>query len=99
MIIIVIVTRATVNCRIGSLEILLYIAQSLWQVNCRIGSLEMRALFHRTSRRVNCRIGSLEITAVRAIFLVKYFNAMECGCVNCSGSYPLPAEVIANPCK
>ena len=88
-----------VNCRIGSLEINAITPGILSRVNCRIGSLENYYGEQRGPYRVNCRIGSLEITAVRAIFLVKYFNAMECGCVNCSGSYPLPAEVIANPCK
>ena len=49
-----------VNCRIGSLEMLGLLVDSILPVNCRIGSLEIRASFRHQLFFVNCRIGSLE---------------------------------------
>ena len=53
-------TRVTVNCRIGSLEIYIQGKGRTEKVNCRIGSLEIGKLRHHRLRVVNCRIGSLE---------------------------------------
>ena len=49
-----------VNCRIGSLEIMLKLLTLLRIVNCRIGSLENDAISGAVAVQVNCRIGSLE---------------------------------------
>ena len=50
----------SVNCRIGSLEIVLSALSTVAGVNCRIGSLEKRLKYRRLLLVVNCRIGSLE---------------------------------------
>ncbi len=50
-----------VNCRIGSLEIALFVKNIYRLVNCRIGSLENYSMLHINKPLVNCRIGSLEI--------------------------------------
>ena len=54
--------KVTVNCRIGSLEIICFKLCHNRAVNCRIGSLEN--LHHDALDRhiVNCRIGSLEMS-------------------------------------
>ena len=50
----------TVNCRIGSLE-MIGIEEALdVVVNCRIGSLEKCTIYESIFSIVNCRIGSLE---------------------------------------
>ncbi len=49
-----------VNCRIGSLEIVLNYQLLYDNVNCRIGSLENKTAQITDLRKVNCRIGSLE---------------------------------------
>ena len=49
-----------VNCRIGSLENVLYTGIQLVTVNCRIGSLENQSRYNANLEPVNCRIGSLE---------------------------------------
>ena len=55
------VSRAVVNCRIGSLEIPYKFRHHQYNVNCRIGSLEIMARYEVGQDGVNCRIGSLEI--------------------------------------
>ena len=51
----------TVNCRVGSLEIVLFCNLALVCVNCRVGSLESNGTAVIMAREVNCRVGSLEI--------------------------------------
>ncbi len=51
-----------VNCRVGSLEILIPYAIPKRIVNCRVGSLEILIPYAIPKRIVNCRVGSLEIT-------------------------------------
>ena len=49
-----------VNCRIGSLEIIVAFDVVSRFVNCRIGSLERNGTRKAAGNSVNCRIGSLE---------------------------------------
>ncbi len=56
----VFVTCCTVNCRIGSLEIISNQRLFRLYVNCRIGSLETDKEMGKNRVDVNCRIGSLE---------------------------------------
>ncbi len=55
-----------VNCRIGSLEIIVVYLKKSPAVNCRIGSLEILPEPADYPAAVNCRIGSLE-TDFRAL--------------------------------
>ena len=50
----------TVDCRIGSLEILNADEVPPEVVDCRIGSLEIPRLLRMRQQLVDCRIGSLE---------------------------------------
>ena len=52
---------SAVDCRIGSLEIILLPLQTLLRVDCRIGSLEIAMVKEVAPHIVDCRIGSLEI--------------------------------------
>ena len=47
----------SVDCRIGSLEILLESHPDLYPVDCRIGSLEKSSFYELFNRIVDCRIG------------------------------------------
>ena len=56
--------KETVNCRIGSLEMVFLYLPILSEVNCRIGSLERWRAYRSARHLVNCRIGSLEIKSI-----------------------------------
>ena len=53
--------RVLVNCRVGSLEMLLLNLSIRLSVNCRVGSLENQIKAGDNVIWVNCRVGSLEI--------------------------------------
>ena len=53
-----------VDCRIGSLEILIAGRYPTENVDCRIGSLESHVFERSSAFFVDCRIGSLEILSV-----------------------------------
>ena len=55
-----VLNKLTVNCRVGSLEIIVDDVDGMAVVNCRVGSLEMSGIWNDSKRRVNCRVGSLE---------------------------------------
>lgn len=52
------VCMRTVNCRIGSQEMLAVLGAMEWKVNCRIGSQETEGEGTLLIDNVNCRIGS-----------------------------------------
>lgn len=60
-----------VNCRIGSLEISLYVISTERAVNCRIGSLESSNNSTAQNAYVNCRIGSLEKQKRQSLFMLQ----------------------------
>ena len=55
------VSPSSVDCRIGSLEMLISKICTYIKVDCRIGSLESKRTYPFLMRRVDCRIGSLEM--------------------------------------
>ena len=49
-----------VNCRVGSLEKIVFAVNINYRVNCRVGSLENVQDVNFSELMVNCRVGSLE---------------------------------------